>query len=251
MAIEIPPWEQVSPTDAAASGARGFGLGLEALSRGAQIQQAQQELKQRQQQLDVEKQRYNVAGQIAQQRQALMTQQAAAQSKAMLDYQNAIKGGMDPAQAAMMFGPAMSGGRMTGYSPIFTGWEKANAPQPQPTEPQPVKDGNGNVIGYADKSGNVKYIPQPKPDPSRYEDITDVDPGTPATPGLPAIPASSIWPFNHAAVPAVPGIPGTPKVTTHRKVYVPYGPVNQPTVATSGAATSPANSDDPLGLFTQ
>ena len=233
MPITIPIYQQVVP--------QGDQLlqGFEAGSRaGEEIVQGQRQQKQfeeeigfREQQLQALKQQQAVQQEVLKQRQALLTAQAAHQFQAQQDYQKAIQGGMDPTKAAMLYGPAMSGGRMTGYSPIFTGHEKAIMPPPAPIAPSPVPGPNGQPIGYSDKNGNVHYIPQPKADPGTFETQTDVFPGTKSTdpvPGTAAVaPEQHWWGGTSPGAPAQPGIPavaGTPTRRVTKRIPIPMGP---------------------------
>jgi hypothetical protein len=123
MAYAIPPWlESANP---AAYSAKGYGLGIQAgaeqaANRFKQQQMALQEQKAAQdqaqmqaemglrQQAEQDKQQ-QFASDLAlqQQHQDLLAQTAAQKSQAVLGYQQAIQGGMDPTEAILQFGPAM------------------------------------------------------------------------------------------------------------------------------------------------
>lgn len=242
----IPPWQQTSPTDLANSFAQGGQWGQR---EGAQL--ADEAHSNQSHELEQERQMQQehaqaVQDELAKQRMGLMTTAAARTYQAQQDYQNAIKGGMDPAQAAMIYGPAMSGGKMTGYSPIFHDYATTHAPA---FTPNPVKDSSGKIIGYADKSGAVRFLPIPKPppvSPTQFQTVTTTTPGTQGAPPVPASPSDEAWykpwTWGDVATPAQPGIPGKPATRTTRKI-----PIDVP--ATVTPATT--NSDDPLGLFTK
>ena len=170
----------------------------------------------------------------------------------MLDYQNAIRSGMDPDKAAMLFGPAMSGGRMTGYAPIFSAAEKragaapviqrgslisggipgTNTPamfqQPQaPGDAQPIFDPDtGKTVAF--KGKDIHMMPQPKESPEDFTTETIRTPdtkGTEAVPGLPGQPAvrhfGGLW--TSPAIPPTPGIPAVPgkaETTITRRIPV-------------------------------
>lgn len=238
------PWLDVNPQTASDTFQGGLRTGAAIAGQKFQEQQSQQDLELRKQELAKQEEQMAVQNELARQKMTLATQSAARQFQAQQDYQNAITNGLDPSKAAMTYGPAMSGGRMTGYSPIFTGYQKANAPPPPAFDAKPIQDpATGKVIGYADKSGNVRYIPQPKAPAPNYETVTDTTPGTQGIPGVPAVQPSGIWPFRSAGAPAIPAIPGTPTERTTRRIAVPVGPPAPDTATT--------NQDDPLGLFTK
>lgn len=248
MAIYVPPWITAQSANPADETGQGMELGQRAVAQQQSNQQAQQAQSMREQQMMEQQHQQEVQNQLQQQRMKMMTDAAAHSYQAQQDYQNAIKGGMDPVQAAMMYGPQMSGGKMTGYSPIFTDYAKTHAPQPPPFKPTPVTDSSGKIIGYSDKAGAVRYLPIPKPPPINYETDTTVTPGTkgvPGTPGVPAVSPHDLLGFKWGGSPAIPGvpaIPGTPETRVSRRI--PIDGASAPTAA-------PPNPNDPLGLFTQ
>lgn len=233
--ISIPSYQATTPGDTARAWEGGFGQGASAFSEGQRLKQGQVELQQRQQALDLDKQRFIVDATIAKQKQELATQAAARQYQALGQYQSAIASGVDPVQAAMMYGPAMSGGKMTGYAPVFSDWQKSHAPAFTPTE---IKDASGKTIGYADHNGAVHYIPQPKAPPPQYKTTTVTTPGTPTIPGSQAIPSDYKWydptTWGDKDVPAKAAIPGSPRTSVSTRV--PIDPVlmqsttNSPTI---------------------
>ena len=152
----------------------------------------------------------------------------------------------------MIYGPGMSGGRMTGYAPIFSAAEKragaapviqrgslisggipgTNTPamfqQPQaPGDARPIIDPDtGKIVGYSGK--DIHMMPQPKESPEDYETEVTKTPGTKGTegePGLPGQPAvrhfGGLW--TSPAIPPTPGNPGaagTPEKTITRRIPV-------------------------------
>jgi hypothetical protein len=120
---QIPPWlESANP---AAYSAKGYGLGIQAGAEEAanrfkqqqialQQQKAAQDEAQMQAEMGLKQQaeqdkRQQFASDLAlqQQHQDLLAQTAAQKSQAILAYQQAIQGGMDPTDAILQYGPAM------------------------------------------------------------------------------------------------------------------------------------------------
>jgi hypothetical protein len=266
MPITIPPYQDQSPSTGAELFLRGTSVGTGIAQTQLERQRLQQSQKEIDQQFQLQKQRALVQDQVLKQRQEIMTRQAAAASKAMMDYQNALQGGMDPTEAAMQFGPAMSGGKMTGFSPVFSAYERDHAPT---FTPNPVYDKSGKLLGHADRNGVVHYIPQAKAPPPIYETTTTTTPGTDSVPGIPAVPPVShlggLW--TTPGIPAIPGISGKPKTTVSRRIPIPMGPpydqdiTNSPDItypappsinstnAMPPGELSPSEVDDPLGIL--
>jgi hypothetical protein len=124
-ALEIPPWLQAA--DPAAHMARGMQIGVQLgaqrAAEAAKQQQAAERAQEFQQQMSAEQaaQQFKMqqaarAEQMQAQEQAradaelqLKSSMAADKSKAILQYQESVKGGMDPLQAILQYGPAMGG----------------------------------------------------------------------------------------------------------------------------------------------
>jgi hypothetical protein len=243
MPITLPPWLQTSPLDQAQVGTENQRLTLAANAQRAQQAQAQQAFGMDEQRLMQSQHEQEVQNELAKQRMGLATTAAAHAFQAQQDYQKAIEGGMDPVRAAIIHGPAMSGGKMTGFAPVFADWAKTHAPAPPAYKPIPVTDASGKVIGYADKSGAVRYLPIPKPPPQQYETDTTIIKGVPGTKSIPEVPSDEAWykpwTWGDQAIAAVPATAGTPDQRISRRVPI-------------GAATIPdpsTNQDDPLGLW--
>jgi len=172
MTTFIPPWEQIDPSAGPRLFQEGFGQGAGVIDSAIAAKQSQERL-------DISKQQAAVDQSLAKQKQAMAYQSAARTYQAMQSYQDAIRSGMDPGRAALIYGPSMSGGRMTGYSPLFNAYEKANAPSstsapfqlnppgmeprnypvPQSITAKTVVDESGAPIGH--QLGN-RFIPIPK-----------------------------------------------------------------------------------------
>src|SRR5208282_4184988 len=111
---------------------------------GQEIKQRRQQMAEAESRLATEKQHIEVADQIAKQQQALAAQTAARRFAASNRVQAKIQSGMDPGKAYLsepdLFPTA------TGLGGLAGSVEKANTPAPPPA---PLRDSQGNIIGYS------------------------------------------------------------------------------------------------------
>ncbi len=243
-------WQQAA--DPVREFQQGYSFASSQQERKAELAMRGQQINDAQQRLAADIQHQSIADEIAKQRNTLQVQDAAVRAQSFLGFQRYGIATGDWGKAAMIYGPGMSGGRMTGYAPIFSAAEKragaapviqrgslisggipgTNTPamfqQPQaPGDARPIIDPDtGKIVGYSGK--DIHMMPQPKESPEDYETEVTKTPGTKGTeavPGLPGQPAvrhfGGLW--TSPAIPPTPGIPGTagtPEKTITRRIPV-------------------------------
>jgi hypothetical protein len=168
--------------------------------------------------------RIDTERQIQQQKVDLATQLAARKFAAQQQYSQLVQQGMDPIDAMLQVGPAMSGGTETGMGALAGAQARMRmASQP----PVPVRDETGKVVGYS--GGNMRFIPRAAAPRLNPTDYTTVSEKTPAVAGVPAEAAAApsggpslmgLNPFYSAGHPAQAAIPGIPERTTTRRIPV-------------------------------
>lgn len=173
----IPPW--LIPADPAGFAARGMALGLQASGqraenayRAAALQERSQaaaadlaaqeqarafEQQFRMQQAARAEQQNAQEMALAQQQHQLAAQAAGKKFEAMQNYENAVKGGMDPNSAILLYGPAM--GQSTAEAAVIRANAMRKPPAPATWE---VKQGPGGEKAWVSSAGGFHMIPAPK-----------------------------------------------------------------------------------------
>lgn len=214
-----PPWLNVNPSGLAEASARGSQLRLQ---RQKMAQDATDAAGQR----AVEMARIDTERQIQQQKVDLDTQLAARKFAAQQQYSQLVQQGMDPIEAMLHVGPAMSGGAETGLGTMAAAQARM---QQMGAKPQPVIDPTtGKLVGYS--GGNMRFIPRPgavaRMNPTDYYTTEDKTTEVKGVPGAAATPSSGGpsmggWnPFYTPGTPAQPPIPGIPGQTITRRIPV-------------------------------
>ena len=205
MPITIPPYQDVRPQGDALI--EGLQIGSQAAEENARRQQQGQQF---QQQLLEQQQQQQVQNQIAQDRMKLLTTNAARQYQAQQDYQNAIQSGVDPIKAAMRYGPAMSGGRMT--------WHYIPQPKVDPGTMQTETDIFPGTASVAGAAGTDAVAPVP-----HWWGTTPGSPAQAPIPGIPGKPTRRIT----RRVPIVQPVPATAPANTNTNQDDPLGLFSQ------------------------
>lgn len=172
MAVVIAPWLETKPSDflnaaksGAEVGAQLHGQNLEHSARMAAIAQQASEAGLRAQEAS---ERTAVAREIAKNRMALQTQQAANLFQQQRQRQTAIDGGMDPIQAWLQFPGTTSGSPGAGVFGAYENQRRASLP----LEPVPDPNNPGRVAGFHD--GN-RFFPLPMPKATAAAKVDPLD----------------------------------------------------------------------------
>ena len=161
------PW--LNPPDVAGSYLHGAQIGAEQSRIAQEDQKIQIQSQQAQQQMLQEQQRINIEHQYKQQQMALQkqdleqakqmnqikTQEAARQAQARLQFESAVKGGMNPQQAFAQFGPSMMESA-AGLGSFYASQAKQQAPAPKWMAGDPATGMPGH---FEDYGGSVTIPP--------------------------------------------------------------------------------------------
>jgi hypothetical protein len=158
----LPPWIG-TPADPAAETATGIGLGQRDVALRLQQQEEQAAL----QEQAFQQQQQAQATALAQQKQQIATKAAADKASAVLSYQNALRGGTDPLQAILQYGPAMGQQASPEAAALRASYTAPKAALPPP-QWVPANDDTG-APGYFISNGRPFFPPKGQPDISSSE----------------------------------------------------------------------------------